>query len=71
MTGEILRCLNGKTNLLIEAGTAYLIPAILSKEKTIVSTASLALQDQLVHKDLVFLQKELPQQFSFGLIRRS
>jgi ATP-dependent DNA helicase DinG len=75
MAGEILRCLNGKTNLLIEAGTgvgksfAYLIPAILSNEKTIVSTASIALQDQLVNKDLVFLQKELPQKFSFGILK--
>jgi len=75
MAGEISRCLNSKTNLLIEAGTgvgksfAYLIPAILSNEKTIVSTASLALQDQLVSKDLVFLQKELPQPFSFGILK--
>ncbi len=75
MAGEISHCLNGKKNLLIEAGTgvgksfAYLIPAILSNEKTIVSTASLALQDQLVSKDLVFLQKELPQQFSFGILK--
>ena len=75
MAGEISRCLNSKKNLLIEAGTgvgksfAYLIPAILSAEKTIISTASLALQDQLVSKDLVFLQKELPQQFSFGILK--
>lgn len=75
MAGEISRCLKGKKNLLIEAGTgvgksfAYLIPAILSREKTIVSTASLALQDQLVSKDLVFLQKELPQKFSFGILK--
>jgi len=75
MAGEISYCLNGKKNLLIEAGTgvgksfAYLIPAILSNEKTIVSTASLALQDQLVSKDLVFLQTELPQQFSFGILK--
>ena len=44
MAGEILRCLTDKKNLLIEAGTgigksfAYLIPAILSQEKTIVSS---------------------------------
>ena len=75
MAGEVSRCLRGKTNLLVEAGTgvgksfAYLIPAILSGEKTIVSTASLALQDQLVNKDLVFLQKELPQKFSFGILK--
>ncbi|MBE9547350.1 MAG: hypothetical protein IMF10_07640 [Proteobacteria bacterium] len=75
MAGEILRCLKGKNNLLIEAGTgvgksfAYLIPAVLSREKTIVSTASLALQDQLANKDLVFLQKALPQKFSFGILK--
>jgi len=75
MAVEISRCLKRKKNLLIEAGTgvgksfAYLIPAILSNDKTIVSTASLALQDQLVSKDLVFLQKELPQTFSFSILK--
>jgi len=75
MAVEISRCLKRKKNLLIEAGTgvgksfAYLIPAILSNDKTIVSTASLALQDQLVSKDLVFLQKELPQKFSFSILK--
>jgi ATP-dependent DNA helicase DinG len=75
MADEILRCLTGKKNLLIEAGTgvgksfAYLIPSILSHEKTIVSTASLALQDQLVSKDLTFLQRELPQKFSFSILK--
>jgi ATP-dependent DNA helicase DinG len=75
MSQEILHCLTEKKNLLIEAGTgvgksfAYLIPAILSGEKTIVSTSSLALQDQLVTKDLVFLQRTLPQKFSFGILK--
>jgi len=75
MAQEILHCLTEKQNLLIEAGTgvgksfAYLIPAILSGGKTIVSTSSLALQDQLVTKDLVFLQKALPQKFSFGILK--
>ncbi|MFW6147274.1 MAG: ATP-dependent DNA helicase [Thermodesulfobacteriota bacterium] len=75
MASEILRCLRDKSNLLIEAGTgigksfAYLIPAILSQEKTVVSTATLALQDQLVSKDLVSLQKALPQPFSFGILK--
>ncbi|MDY6861710.1 MAG: helicase C-terminal domain-containing protein, partial [Thermodesulfobacteriota bacterium] len=75
MADEISCCLKSKENLLIEAGTgvgksfAYLIPAILSHDQTIVSTASLALQDQLVSKDLVFLQKEMPQKFSFGILK--
>jgi ATP-dependent DNA helicase DinG len=75
MAGEVLRCLKDKKDLLIEAGTgvgksfAYLIPAVLSLEKTVVSTSSLALQDQLVKKDLVFLQRVLPQKFSFGILK--
>jgi ATP-dependent DNA helicase DinG len=75
MAAEVLRCLSHNTSLLIEAGTgigksfAYLIPAILSQEKTVVSTATLALQDQLVAKDLVFLQQELPHPFSFGILK--
>ena len=75
MAREVLRCLKDNKNLLIEAGTgvgksfAYLIPAILSQEKTIVSTSTLALQDQLVNKDLVFLQKVLPQKFSFSVLK--
>ena len=51
--------------LLCEAGTgtgktlAYLVPAILSGKKVIVSTASRALQDQIVHKDLPLLRQHL------------
>jgi len=75
MAEEVLRCFDNNKGLLIEAGTgvgksfAYLIPAILSRRKTIISTSSLALQDQLVGKDLVFLQKTLPQKFSFGILK--
>jgi ATP-dependent DNA helicase DinG len=75
MAGEVLTCMKNRKNLLVEAGTgvgksfAYLIPAILSKEKTIVSTASIALQDQLVNKDLAFLQQALPQEFSFAILK--
>ena len=69
MADEIMGSFMDGKNLLIEAGTgvgksfAYLIPAILSREKTIISTSSLALQDQLVKKDLVFLRKALPRKF--------
>ena len=75
MAKEVLACLKDKKRLLIEAGTgvgktfAYLIPAILSKEKTIISTASLALQYQLVNKDLVILHKIIPQGFSFAMLK--
>lgn len=75
MAEEVFACLSDKERLLIEAGTgvgktfAYLIPAVLSKEKTIVSTASIALQDQLVNKDLVILKKLLPHDFSFAILK--
>ena len=51
--------------LLVEAGTgtgktfAYLVPAILSGLRVIVSTATRALQDQLYEKDLPFLRELL------------
>ncbi len=78
MAGEVFACLRDKNKLLAEAGTgigksfAYLIPAILSNNKTIVSTASIALQDQLVNNDLIFLQKSRlfgTREFSFAILK--
>ncbi len=75
MAEAVFDCLKKNSRLLVEAGTgvgksfAYLIPAILSNEKTIVATASIALQDQLINKDLTFLQKALPQKFSFAMLK--
>ncbi|HCC69292.1 MAG TPA: hypothetical protein DEP99_05335 [Nitrospiraceae bacterium] len=75
MAEAVFACLKDKKRLLIEGGTgvgksfAYLIPTILSGEKTVVSTATIALQDQLVNKDLIFLQKSLPQEFSFAILK--
>jgi ATP-dependent DNA helicase DinG len=54
----IAETLDARTALLAEAGTgtgktfAYLVPALLSGLKTIVSTGTRALQDQLYHRDL-------------------
>jgi hypothetical protein len=75
MANEVYTCLKDRKNFIVKAGTgvgksfAYLVPAILLKKKTIVSTATLALQDQLVNKDIIFLQKALPQQFSFAILK--
>lgn len=64
---------------LIEAGTgtgkslAYLmaaVPLALSKKKTLViATATVALQEQLVFKDLPFFQSHCTQPFEFTLIK--
>jgi ATP-dependent DNA helicase DinG len=60
-------------HLLAEAGTgvgksfAYLVPAILrasvENQRVVVSTYTIALQEQLIHKDLPFLAKALPLEF--------
>lgn len=50
---------------IVEAGTgvgkslAYLLPAIRSGKKIVLSTGTIALQEQLVHKDIPFVQRVL------------
>jgi len=58
MAREVAAALATRETLLIEAGTgtgktyAYLVPALLSGRRVIVSTGTRALQDQLYHRDL-------------------
>lgn len=62
-----------------EAGTgtgksiAYLLPAIRwglrNRERTVVSTNTINLQEQLVEKDLPFLQRALGESFRFTLVK--
>ena len=53
----VAEAIDSKGVAVVEAGTgtgktfAYLVPAVLSRSKTIVSTASKTLQDQLFNKD--------------------
>lgn len=62
---EIAEAILSKGRLVAEAGTgtgktfAYLVPSLLSGKKTIVSTATKMLQDQLVNKDLPTLMRVL------------
>lgn len=59
------QAIENRETAVVEAGTgtgktfAYLIPAILSGSKTIVSTASKTLQDQLFSKDVNLIQEAL------------
>src|SRR2546426_7818965 len=56
-----------RKRLMAEAGTgtgktlAYLVPAILSGKRIIVSTGTKNLQEQLFYKDIPFLQKHFPR----------
>src|SRR5690606_22608656 len=58
LSAEVAEAIAARGVLMAEAGTgtgktfAYLVPAILSGRKTIVSTGTRALQDQLYHRDL-------------------
>ncbi len=70
---------NGGGVLVAEAGTgtgksiAYLIPAVewavLNRERTVVSTNTINLQEQLVTKDLPFLRTALGRPFRYALVK--
>lgn len=67
-------------HLMVEAGTgvgksfAYLVPAIQAaladKEcRVVISTHTISLQEQLVHKDIPFLQEVMPEEFKAVLVK--
>lgn len=79
MALEVTRALNENSVVACEAGTgvgksfAYLVPAILwaeaNRERVIVSTGTIHLQEQLVGKDLPFLEKVLDVNFRYALAK--
>jgi ATP-dependent DNA helicase DinG len=79
MALAVLDSLDSLSHLFIEAPTgvgksfAYLVPAILyakkNKKKALISTYTINLQEQLIGKDIPFLQKVLPVDFKAALIK--
>ncbi|MEN8260372.1 MAG: ATP-dependent DNA helicase [Pseudomonadota bacterium] len=75
MAEAIIHAMADKKHLITEAGTgtgktfAYLIPAILSGKKTVISTGTKNLQDQLFNKDLPLLRRALEQPFQAALLK--
>ena len=67
MAEAVEAALADKRHLIVEAGTgtgktlAYLVPALLSGKRVVVSTGTKNLQEQLFFKDVPFLQKHFPQ----------
>src|SRR6266852_1275187 len=67
MAEAVEAALQDRKHLIVEAGTgtgktlAYLIPAILSGRRIVVSTGTKNLQEQLFFKDVPFLQKHFPR----------
>ena len=67
MAHAVDEALHEGKHLIVQAGTgtgktiAYLVPAIVAGKRTVVTTATKALQDQLAHKDLPFLVQHLSE----------
>lgn len=75
MATSVCAAIDNKRHLLAQAGTgtgkswAYLVPTILSGRRTVVATATKALQDQLAGKDLPFLAEHLGHPFTFAVLK--
>jgi len=79
MAEAVANALSNRHHLLVQAGTgtgkslAYLVPALVSGKKVLVATATLALQRQLVERDLPkiksALDKELKRDITFAIYK--
>ncbi|MDX6696481.1 MAG: ATP-dependent helicase DinG [Blastocatellia bacterium] len=79
MAEAVLRAFEEKRHLIVEAGTgtgktlAYLVPAIAAATarggRVIISTGTKNLQEQLMEKDIPFLQKTLPRKFTAAYMK--
>ncbi len=79
MAEAVANALSDRHHLLVQAGTgtgkslAYLVPALVHGKKVLVATATLALQRQLVERDLpkikAALDKELKREISFAIYK--
>src|SRR5712672_2921001 len=68
MAEAVASALEENRHLIVEAGTgtgktlAYLVPAILSGRRIVISTGTKNLQEQLFFKDIPFLQRHFDQE---------
>ena len=79
MAEAVLRAFEERRHLIVEAGTgtgktlAYLVPAIAAAVsrggRVVVSTGTKNLQEQLMEKDIPFLQRVLPRKFSAAYMK--
>ncbi|MCA9266083.1 MAG: DEAD/DEAH box helicase [Planctomycetales bacterium] len=82
MADAVANALNGPAHLMVEAGTgvgksfAYLVPAILAvtagdakAKKIVVSTHTISLQEQILSKDIPFLNSVIPREFTTVLVK--
>ena len=75
MSAAVVRALDDERPLIVEAGTgtgktlAYLIPALQSGKRVVVSTGTRALQDQIARHDIPLLRSILAKPFSAVVLK--
>ncbi|MDH3352500.1 MAG: ATP-dependent DNA helicase, partial [Gammaproteobacteria bacterium] len=75
MAEAVAEAIANLDKLVVEAGTgtgktfAYLLPALLSGRKTIISTGTKALQDQLYHRDLPLIGQAVGRPLASALLK--
>jgi ATP-dependent DNA helicase DinG len=75
LAGAVAHAIETRTTLVAEAGTgtgktfAYLVPALLSGGRVIISTGTKTLQDQLFHRDLPAVMKALDVRPEVALLK--
>lgn len=75
MVDAVATAISERRHLVVQAGTgtgkslAYLIPAIASGRKTVIATATKALQDQLASKELPLLAKHFERDVSWAVLK--
>ena len=75
MAEAVAETIENSSQLVVEAGTgtgktfAYLLPALISGRKTIISTGTKALQDQLYHRDLPLIGNAVGRPVSTALLK--
>jgi ATP-dependent DNA helicase DinG len=75
MAGLIEKAFAAKQHAIVEAGTgtgktlAYLIPAIRSGKRVVISTATKSLQEQLFSKDIPFLQRHFAPELKVAVMK--
>ena len=75
MSAAVARALADQRPLIVEAGTgtgktlAYLVPALASGKRVVVSTGTRALQDQIARHDVPLLRSILPRPFSAVVLK--
>jgi len=75
MVAEVAQALDKGRHVVVQAGTGtgkslgYIVPVVLNGKRTVIATATKALQDQLNAKDLPLVAEEFPGAFTWTVLK--